>query len=286
MRALIPLLFIFVFVGVPQDVDADKRDDAFEHVSAGDAHKKRAEELKKDGRDALAAQRFLDAAVEYQAAYDLVPHPLMLYNLAQVYRYAGDKIQALAFYQEFLDTDPDGPAAVAARKYAIRLKERLKRETPDTSEPDPEDNDPKDTDQSNDGEQDGTADPVDPSLADDRSDGGGQGLRYAGLASVAVGAVALGFGIKFGLDAKNTSDYLTNYNDDAWTEGALALQAEGKTSEKRMFLLTGIGAAAILAGGVMYVLGSRDSNKEQQASLQVLPAMGTDQVGFTLAGPF
>src|ERR1041384_2466762 len=59
----------------------------------------------------LAAQNAgdYDAALGfYQKAYALVPHPVLLFDMAQAQRLAGRIEQALALYARYLDADPNG----------------------------------------------------------------------------------------------------------------------------------------------------------------------------------
>src|SRR6185369_17896049 len=58
----------------------------------------------------LAAQNSGDydtAIVFYSKAYQLVPHPVLLFNMAQAHRLAGRIEKALALYAKYLEEDPN-----------------------------------------------------------------------------------------------------------------------------------------------------------------------------------
>ncbi len=69
----------------------------------------------------LAGRAFFDAGdharaiTEYEAAYEIAPHPEMLFNLAQVHRAAGHNRKALEYYLQYLKESPDGRVADRAR---------------------------------------------------------------------------------------------------------------------------------------------------------------------------
>lgn len=61
---------------------------------------------------AVAAEKRQDwrtAIREYQAAYDLSPHPDVLYNIAAVHERLGEARAAAGFYQRYLDGSPAAP---------------------------------------------------------------------------------------------------------------------------------------------------------------------------------
>jgi tetratricopeptide (TPR) repeat protein len=77
----------------------------------------------------------------------------------------------------------------------------------------------------------------------------GGGLRVAGLASAVVGALALGAGVYFGLEANSLDGELADAgtrlsrDDQPWTGDLLAKQGDAETAETQFFALTIAGAA-------------------------------------------
>jgi len=96
-----------------------------------EAHYQQATKLRQNGQH--------DKAIEqYRIAYTLVPHPIFLYNIAEVYEQKGDKNKAIQTYEEYdksyLGQNPATlPDAVKNRRLAARSKiAQLKREIEQT----------------------------------------------------------------------------------------------------------------------------------------------------------
>jgi tetratricopeptide (TPR) repeat protein len=125
MRVLLHLLLIgLVMLAIGQDralaqpaPTADKTKVAKQYVDAG-----------------LAAQGTGDydtALTMYSKAYQLVPHPLLIFNMAQAHRLAGHIDQALTLYARYLSEDPNGAQAKTARELVAELKAHKARTTTD-----------------------------------------------------------------------------------------------------------------------------------------------------------
>jgi hypothetical protein len=75
----------------------------------------------------LAAQGSGDydtAITLYSKAYQLVPHPLLIFNMAQAHRLAGHVEQALSLYAQYLAEDPHGAQAQTAHELVAELEAR------------------------------------------------------------------------------------------------------------------------------------------------------------------
>jgi tetratricopeptide (TPR) repeat protein len=208
--------------------------------------------------EALYQQRdYLAAAAEYQAAFDLSGLPGLLYNVAQSYRLGGEKERAAASYRLFLERAPEHSLAPLARGHLEALERELETARP-PEEPQP----PRPAPAPPESDLVGTA--PEPSPAP------GRGLRIAGLVTGGVGLVALGAALHYGIEAKKASDAITD-NQEGWTADLLGRYDEGESAETRMFVLTGVGAAALATGGVLYYLGWRAGRAEV---VPVTPAGG------------
>jgi tetratricopeptide (TPR) repeat protein len=87
----------------------------------------------------LAAQGTGDydtALTMYSKAYQLVPHPLLIFNMAQAHRLAGHIDQALTLYARYLAEDPNGAEAATARDLVAELKARKAKTRPDKADKD------------------------------------------------------------------------------------------------------------------------------------------------------
>jgi tetratricopeptide (TPR) repeat protein len=92
---------------------ADKRALARQYVEAG-----------------LAAQRAGDydtAVTMYQKAYQLVQHPVLIFNIAQAHRLAGRGKEALTLYRRYVAEAPEGDEASTAREFIAELEAQLAR---------------------------------------------------------------------------------------------------------------------------------------------------------------
>lgn len=72
--------------------------------SASSPEHANARGLANEGLTAFAAGRYEEAVEKFEAAYQLVPAPGLLYNVAQAYRLNGDCVLAVARYRAFLST--------------------------------------------------------------------------------------------------------------------------------------------------------------------------------------
>jgi len=67
-----------------------------------------------------------DTAISlYWKAYALVPHPVLLFDIAQAHRLAGRVEYALTLYRKYLDEDPEGTEARRARELIAELEARM-----------------------------------------------------------------------------------------------------------------------------------------------------------------
>jgi tetratricopeptide (TPR) repeat protein len=239
--------------------------------SGADARRRQASDHVKKGDAFKEARDFEAAAREYEKAYELVPHPVLIFNLGQVYRLKGDAERALDYYERYLAVEPDGVASDQAREFAGVLRTQIERERTRESVPD---RPAKRT----------TPVPA-PRPAAPADEGAGRGLRIGGLVSAGAGVIAVGVGIKFGLDARSISDDINAHGDgQPWPEELLDRQVEGKRAERAMFLLTGVGAAAIVTGGVLYYLGHRA--RRQTERVAVTPVATGSELGVVVLGQF
>jgi tetratricopeptide (TPR) repeat protein len=109
-------------------------------IGAGSARADDAKtRAKRDVAAGLAAQRaghYADAIVLYKRAYDAVPHPEILFDLAQAYRLDGDASSALDYYRRYLVDAPNGRVAKDAARWIAELDRQIAaREAEHTTTP-------------------------------------------------------------------------------------------------------------------------------------------------------
>ncbi len=70
------------------------------------------------GLELIAAGDYEGGIASFEQAYALVPHPVVLYNIARAYADAGDYQQAIVYFEKYLETEPIDRTEVEAN---IRL---------------------------------------------------------------------------------------------------------------------------------------------------------------------
>jgi len=74
------------------------------------------------GRAAYEAKRYEDAAEAFKATYEHDPNPVLLVNVAESYKRAGDCVQALTYYERFLEAVPKGDLHITMTGRAAALR--------------------------------------------------------------------------------------------------------------------------------------------------------------------
>jgi len=240
----------------------------------------------------LAAQSAGDydtAITFYSKAYDLVPHPTLLFNLAQAHRLAGRSAQALSLYKRYLSEDPNGPQARTARELVSEIEAHKADEARLAAAARKGDDARKADD----------ARGARPQQVADRGPGGpgaeapviaprdtaspdvvepGRSQRIAGLATGAGGVAALAVGIGFGLHARSLANELSR-------DGAVYDPAKVRAGERaNTIAIIGIagGSALIAAGAVLYWRGYAQGRSTERISLA--PILSQHAAGLVLSG--
>lgn len=222
------------------------------------AHFKAAEAGKAHGE-------YQAAAVEYLAAYRLFEHPEFFFDTAEVYRLAGDEQNALTYYEKYLELDPCGRGAAIARSRAGQLHRpiALKQDAACGCR------------------DEGGGRKADDGTGRKACDDDGHRLRVAGIATGALGVVALGAGAGFGVKAHRVSNELS-------MAGAFDRRRydEGRVAEHNFALYSGVGAAGVVAGGVLYYLGARARHATATEALTLVPVVAPSSLTVSLSGRF
>jgi tetratricopeptide (TPR) repeat protein len=245
--------------------------------------------------DAIAAEtaKDYDKAIDlYRQAYALVPHPVLLANIARAHRLAGHDDEALTYYERYLAADPTGPKAEAARAAVAELKAAGATSKPDL------DKAPAVT---QDVPPPVVAQPAPmPALAPDaqhRTDtvgSPGRSLRITGLVLGGVGIASLAAGGYFGLKVIRLESDAQDEVVRATAAGAPAPTKEylqekygndGDAAERNQLIAYGVGGALLVGGAVTYWLGYRKDQKDRGAQTTAwMPVIGTNFAGITLTG--
>jgi len=248
---------------------AKSRDEARKHFQSAEAAKARAD--------------YPAAAAEYLAAYELFAEPAFYYDAAEVYRLAGDDQDALTYYTKYLELDPGGRGSAAARtaidelRRSIAAKDEAARRAAD-------DDAKRKAAAATPVAAPGTtaaATPTTPADTAAHDAAAGRNLRIAGLASGGVGVVAIGVGIAFGLKARSISNEAAH-----WDTFQPQRDADGKAANRDMYIFAGVGAAGLVAGGVLYYLGMRADRPADAGGVALAPQLGRSAIALTATGSF
>jgi hypothetical protein len=198
----------------------------------------------------------------------------LLFNVAQAYRLRGrdgDCTRAIEHYRKFLELDPRSPQRAAAVGFITSLETCAARElaaarrpilgpSPAPGEPAPVAPQPPATPPVAATAAPAAAVPAPrpPGRAGDAPAGSGRGQRIAGIGVAAGGLALIATGAVFGARASSLADEVTSRcaSGCAWTAVADTDQ-RGRTAGTVAWLGYGLGTAAVIAGGVIYVLGRR-----------------------------
>jgi tetratricopeptide (TPR) repeat protein len=273
MRFLVAILIAGSVVVGPATAGADEVGEAREHY--------------KKGTKAFELGAYDEAIAEYSAAYRLRDDPALLYNLAQAHRLANHAAEALRFYRLFL---MKVPAATNRDEVEDKIRELQKlvdqqRKTqnlpPDSVKAPGAVQSPEPTVPAASAPAAAPVETAAPPSGETAH--AGRTKLIAGIAVATVGVGALVGGLVAGVLAQNAGDKLTQL-DRARQSFDYGQQQAGKTDTIAEGVLLGVGAAAVVSGGVLVVLGLRERRHARQLSFA--PAVGRSVAGASLSGTF
>ncbi len=234
---------------------------------------RRARSLFERAEAAAAVDDHLLAAQNYLEAYKLFPSADFLFNAAKMYRLADEPEKARRYFEEYLSLDPTGRGADQARTALEELPEVAALPGPKTennSEPESEAFAP-------------TA-PValvpSPRNRVVATHTERRTLVIPAVISTSSGAILAGLGIYYALRSKQISDEVSDnmgYDPD--------LEQRGKNASRNAYIFSGIGAAALIGGGILYVVGSPTSGQRDD-TVSIAPTIHGDIIGAVASGQF
>ena len=226
----------------------------------------------------------------YLQAYALIPQPLLLSNIGSEYQQeSGKQVEALKYFCKYLEADPTGSNASYATAQAKWLQQQLghKVDDKDVCHPVMEATPPPPPPPDNTGSAAAVTGTTDlGSAAPPAHESGGHGMEYAGLGIAGAGAVGLGVGIYFGVQAKNISDSITNHKiTDPWPANIKQMEADGKSDQTKQIAFTIGGGAVLAAGAIVYFIGRSHASSSGE-HVSVAPVVTPNSVGFALGGSY
>ena len=266
-----------------------------------------------------------DAITEYEAAYALVPHPQLLYNIAQCYRQKGDKAKAVEEYRRFLAAQPEGPGSPDALHFIAQLTGELETERAAevrrlTAEAEAAQKRADEAARAGADEQqrieaalraqetrkraneaeDNRRRAAEEAAAARRAEVehahqlvaeshvSNRGMRIAGMVTAGVGVVVLGLGALSGHSAQSSSDQVSSASG-SWTHALTQEVDAGQSAETRMYVLYGVGGAALIAGSIIWAVGATRRDEQPRApalDLGWAPMVGPTSAGLSVRGRF
>lgn len=271
--------------GVREGHADDVRDQARELVAAGLAAQERGE---------------LAAAIEkYQQAYELIPHPELLFNLGQAHRLKGEAAAAVSFYRRYLAAAPNGRAANEATKWVAQLEGRGGSEKARASREDRKGETETNARARLPGGETGSMVPKAPPSATSRKAGPppsmtttrtthpsseGRGLRWAGISVASAGLLGLGTGTVLYWRTRTLSDELSQ-SGAAYDPGKVD---DGKTASRwsQRALITG--GVMVVGGASLYFWGrsAARAHDDDRKRLAWTPTITADGAALTVSGRF
>ena len=194
-----------------------------------------AEQLYDEGQRAYNRGDYVTAVARWQSSYQLSKLPLLVLNIAQAYRLAGDCEHALEAYRQYVALDPRAEQRQLAEGFIGELEPRCDQpikhaEVPPVAE----------------------APPVEGMRR-------GRGLRIAGLATGGAGIALVATSLWYGHRASTLGDEVTRACSVScnWAEQR-SKDASGRRDTTISRALDTLGAVTIAGGAVLYYLGARE----------------------------
>jgi tetratricopeptide (TPR) repeat protein len=232
-----------------------------------------AERLYNQGQQAYEALRYDDALTAWEKSYALSKLPALVFNIAQAQRLRarpGDCTKATASYRKFIALAPKSNERPQAEGFIAELapcvEQEAKPQPPPVVLPPAVVTPPS------------TTTPLQPMPPRDGG-GGGKGKRFAGYAVGGAGVVLALTGVYFGAKARRLGDEVSDECKDGCDWNLVKdKDAEGKSAETTQYILYGVGAAALVAGGVLWWMGN---NEAKASNVAVIPTHGGAAVSWS-----
>ena len=249
--------------------------------------KAKAKQLYDSGLNHYNLAEYPEAIKDWKEAYSLSKKPLLLFNIGQAYRLSGDCKMANIFYDNYQREEPapknqdelDQALSLCANGGTKPVDSKPVDTKPvDTKPVDTKPVDTKPVDTQPVDTQPVDTKPVDTKPIETGPETTGGGLRKIGIGVGAAGVVLTGVGIYFALQSGKKADEVSGHTGE-WTSTEQDIEDAGKRDAKLAWFTGGIGAAALITGGVLYVIGG--PKRAETAQVGFVPTRGGAAVGYS-----
>lgn len=191
----------------------------------------RAKAADRSARAHYAAHDYDAAIADYQAAYDAMPDPLFLFDIAQSYRRLHDCDHALAFYRDYLRQRPEADNHELVERFIIEMSDCATPEPAPATAPAP------------------VALPPQQTRAASAPPFSNRTLRLAGITSAALGVVLIGTAVYFSSQAGDEAQQLETACARGCAGGSVVgIDRAGTVDDHDAIALYALGGAAVAAG--------------------------------------
>ena len=242
-----------------------------------------AREHFRKGKVLFDLQRYLEAAKEYEAAYEAKDDPALLYNIGQAYRLGGDTQKALGAYRSYLRNLPGALNQAEVHSRIDELQQELEAQrhaaapptatpTPTPVEPTPVTPPPRTVE---------VTPPQQPIVVAPTNDRRARSERLAGIAVIAVGVAALAAGIALEVVASQDNDQLSHPKKGAIFDPSLNSAVKNDSAAGVSLLI--VGGVAAATGATLLALGYRHRHAP---SAMLTPTLAPGLAALTISGRF
>jgi tetratricopeptide (TPR) repeat protein len=241
-----------------------------------------AREHFRKGKVLFDLQRYLEAAKEYEAAYEAKDDPALLFNIGQAYRLGGDMQKALGAYRSYLRNLPSAPNQAEVHTRIDELQQQIEEQRhaasqatvtqqPTPVEPAPVTPPPRTVEVT----------PPPPIVVAPTNDRRARTERIAGIAVIAFGVAALAAGVALEVVASQDNDQLSHPKKGAIFDPSLNSAIKNDSAAGVSLLI--VGGVAAATGATLLALGYRHRHAP---SAMLTPTLAPGLAALTVSGRF
>jgi tetratricopeptide (TPR) repeat protein len=216
--------------------------------------------------------RFDEAVHEYEASFELIGDPRLLYNIAQAHRLNGNAPKALFFYRSYLSRVPGSPVIAEVQEKIAELQRLIDQQTKTQSQPPPKPTPPEASPsrpRAHEPETTPAPTAAPPAPAPSRSATADRRAPrakiFAGGTLVAVGVAALATGVACNVLGLRAASELAA-DADAGRVFDPTKESRGRAYATAGLALDVAGGVVAVAGATLLALGARDAHRERRTT--------------------